>query len=152
VRKRARHFVGRVLVHLFGRPKDRALSAIVNDFEKRIRGRGISVQAHSERKGIDAYQEGLSKLTGSLVIMDERGEQMSSEELARWLGSANMENVQTNIAIGPSEGFSEEFKAGASHSISLSNLTLTHEMAAAVLLEQLYRATEINRGSPYHRN
>jgi len=119
VRKRARHFVGRVLVHLFGRPKDRALSAIVNDFEKRIRGRGISVQAHSERKGIDAYQEGLSKLTGSLVIMDERGEQMSSEELARWLGSANMENVQTNIAIGPSEGFSEEFKAGASHSISL---------------------------------
>ena len=77
---------------------------------------------------------------------------MTSEEMANWLKSATIDGNTTNIAVGPHDGFSKELKKSASQIISLSQLTLTHEMAAALLMEQLYRASEINRGSPYHRN
>ena len=142
--------MGRVYVHLFGSPKDKSLRAIVKDYESRVCGRGISVKEHQD-KSMTNYEESLSRAGGKLVILDEKGEDLSSSELANWLNSANLDSEHTNIAVGPSEGFSEEFKSRATKSISLSRLTLTHEMAAAVILEQLYRATEINRGSPYHR-
>ncbi len=145
-----RCFVGRVLVHLHSSPKDKPVLAIVKDYESRIRGRGISVLIHQE-KNRENYEKKLSETGGILVIMDERGKQLTSVEFADWLKSAKLDFEQTNIAVGPSEGFSEELKTSSKHSFSLSSLTLTHEMAAAVLLEQLYRATEINRGSPYHR-
>ncbi len=77
---------------------------------------------------------------------------MTSEEMANWLKSALLKGEPTNLAVGPHDGFSKELKKSADQIISLSQLTLTHEMAAALLLEQLYRATEINRGSSYHRN
>ena len=77
---------------------------------------------------------------------------MSSEEMANWLKTAILESQTTNLAVGPHAGFSKELKRSAGQTISLSQLTLTHEMAAALLMEQLYRATEINRGSSYHRD
>jgi len=77
---------------------------------------------------------------------------MTSKEMADWLKSAIIDSNTTNIAVGPHDGFSKELKKSASQIISLSQLTLTHEMAAALLMEQLYRASEINRGSAYHRN
>ena len=72
--------------------------------------------------------------------------------MANWLNSAHLSGGQTNLAVGPPDGFSDELKESADQLISLSDLTLTHEMAAALLMEQLYRASEINRGSSYHRN
>ena len=77
---------------------------------------------------------------------------MSSEEMANWLKTAMLEGQTTNLAVGPHDGFSKELKRSADQTISLSQLTLAHEMAAALLMEQLYRATEINRGSSYHRD
>ena len=142
--------VGRVLVHLHGSPKDKSVLAIVKDYESRVRGRGISVIIHQD-KDRENYEKKLSEPGGILVIMDERGKQFTSAELADWLKSTKLDFEQTNFAVGPSEGFSEEIKTSSKHLISLSSLTFTHEMAAALLLEQLYRATEINRGSPYHR-
>ena len=77
---------------------------------------------------------------------------MSSEEMANWLKTAILEGQTTNLAVGPHAGFSKELKRSARQTISLSQLTFTHELAAALLMEQLYRATEINRGSSYHRD
>ena len=61
-----------------------------------------------------------------------------------------LSNQTTHLAIGPVDGFSSTALDGCD-SISLGPLTMTYEMAAVVLLEQLYRASEIERGSPYHR-
>ena len=77
---------------------------------------------------------------------------MTSEEMAIWLKSVIIDGKTTNVAVGPHSGFSDEIKQSADQIISLSQLTLTHEMAAALLMEQLYRASEINRGSQYHRD
>ena len=143
--------MGRVIVHLDRTPKDRSIAAILGGYQNRVRSRGISLQ-FSESTDSNKYESELSKLSGQLVLLDQRGAAMTSEEMANWLKSATVDGNTTNIAVGPPDGFSKELKKSASQIISLSQLTLTHEMAAALLMEQLYRASEINRGSPYHRN
>ena len=143
--------MGRVIVHLDRTPKDRSIAAILDGYQNRVRTRGISVQ-FSESTDSSKYESELSNLPGQLVLLDQGGVAMTSEELANWLKSATIDGNTTNIAVGPHDGFSKELKRSASQIISLSQLTLTHEMAAALLMEQLYRASEINRGSPYHRN
>jgi 23S rRNA (pseudouridine1915-N3)-methyltransferase len=143
--------MGRVIVHLDRTPKDRSIAAILDGYQNRVRSRGISLQ-FSESSDSSKYESELSNLPGQLVLLDQGGVAMTSEELANWLKSATIDGNTTNIAVGPHDGFSKELKRSASQIISLSQLTLTHEMAAALLMEQLYRASEINRGSPYHRN
>ncbi|RJU85403.1 MAG: 50S rRNA methyltransferase [Candidatus Poseidoniales archaeon] len=143
--------MGRVIVHLDSMPKDRDIAAIVSGYQKRVRSRGISVQ-FSEATDSNKYESELSNLSGRLVLLDQGGTKMSSEEMANWLKTAILEGQTTNLAVGPHAGFSKELKRSARQTISLSQLTFTHEMAAALLMEQLYRATEINRGSSYHRD
>ena len=143
--------MGRVIVHLDSMPKDRDIAAIVSGYQNRVRPRGISVQ-FSEATDSNKYESELSNLSGRLVLLDQGGTEMSSEEMANWLKTVMLEGQTTNLAVGPHDGFSKELKRSAVQTISLSHLTLTHEMAAAVLMEQLYRATEINRGSSYHRD
>jgi len=143
--------MGRVIVHLDRTPKDRSIAAILSGYQNRVRSRGISVQ-FSESTDSSKYESELSNLSGQLVLLDQEGVAMTSEEMADWLKSAIIDSNTTNIAVGPHDGFSKELKKSASQIISLSQLTLTHEMAAALLMEQLYRASEINRGSAYHRN
>ncbi len=143
--------MGRVIVHLDRTPKDRSIAAILDGYQNRVRSRGISLQ-FSESSDSSKYESELSNLPGQLVLLDQGGVAMTSEELANWLKSATIDGNTTNIAVGPHDGFSKELKRSASQIISLSQLTLTHEMASALLMEQLYRASEINRGSPYHRN
>ncbi len=143
--------MGRVIVHLDSTPKDRSIASIISGYQNRVRSRGISVQ-FSESTDNSKYESELSNLSGQLVLLDQEGVAMTSEEMANWLKSATIDGNTTNIAVGPHDGFSKELKKSASQIISLSQLTLTHEMAAALLMEQLYRASEINRGSSYHRN
>jgi len=132
-------------------PKDRDIAAILSGYQNRVRSRGISVK-FSETTDSRKYESELSNLSGRLVLLDQEGTKMSSEEIANWLKTAILEGETTNLALGPHDGFSNELKKSADQTISLSQLTLTHEMAAALLMEQLYRASEINRGSSYHRN
>ena len=143
--------MGRVIVHLDSTPKDRDIAAMISGYQIRVRSRGISVQ-FSETTDSRKYESELSHLSGRLVLLDQEGTKMTSEEIANWLKTAILDGETTNLAVGPHDGFSNELKKRADQTISLSQLTLTHEMAAALLMEQLYRASEINRGSPYHRN
>ena len=143
--------MGRVIVHLDSTPKDRDIAAMISGYQNRVRSRGISVQ-FSETTDSRKYESELSHLSGRLVLLDQEGTKMTSEEIANWLKTAILDGETTNLAVGPHDGFSNELKKRADQTISLSHLTLTHEMAAALLMEQLYRASEINRGSPYHRN
>ena len=141
----------RVIVHLDSTPKDRDIAAMISGYQNRVRSRGISVQ-FSETTDSRKYESELSHLSGRLVLLDQEGTKMTSEEIANWLKTAILDGETTNLAVGPHDGFINELKKRADQTISLSQLTLTHEMAAALLMEQLYRASEINRGSPYHRN
>ena len=142
--------MGRVVVHLDCNPKDSNIESLIRRYLERVKPRGISIEIFGSKRGAKNYESELSRLPGKLVLLDEEGSSVSSEEFAEWLNFAHLDGNPTNLVVGPPDGFSDEFKQSADQLISLSELTLTHEMAAALLMEQLYRASEINRGSSYH--
>jgi 23S rRNA (pseudouridine1915-N3)-methyltransferase len=86
------------------------------------------------------------------VVLDERGEMWRSVELARWLDMRQREGIKrVALLVGGADGHGPGVREAADVCWSLSKLTLQHEMALIVLLEQLYRAGSILRGEPYHR-
>jgi len=87
-----------------------------------------------------------------LVLLDGRGKEMSSERFAEFIDSQLASGVQQFIfAVGPANGFSDAVRHAANVTISLGKMTLPHELARVVLLEQIYRAFTILRKHPYHR-
>jgi 23S rRNA (pseudouridine1915-N3)-methyltransferase len=90
-----------------------------------------------------------------LILLDGRGREMSSEELARWLGKLRDEGAQQVVfAVGPADGWSDEARAEAKRRgglLSLGPMTLAHSLARLVIAEQIYRACAILTGHPYHR-
>lgn len=88
----------------------------------------------------------------TVVVLDLGGKVRSSEEFAGWIETAGIEG-RSHIAfvIGGAAGLAGEVVAAASERISLGPMTLPHQMARVVVLEQLYRAFRIIRGEPYHR-
>lgn len=86
------------------------------------------------------------------IILDERGKQLSSVEMARWIENEEVSGrKRVCLVIGGAEGHSQRLRAGAQVCWSLSKLTMQHDIALIVLLEQIYRAYSIIRGEPYHR-
>jgi 23S rRNA (pseudouridine1915-N3)-methyltransferase len=86
-----------------------------------------------------------------VVLLDERGEEPTSLELAQRLSKWLQRGQDVALVIGGSDGHSEELRARAQETLSLSRMTLAHRLARLVLLEQLYRAFTILRGEPYHK-
>ena len=84
------------------------------------------------------------------MLLDSRGKQLSSEELAELLNREQLHAIPLLFAIGGSDGFSEEARRRSELALSLGKMTLPHELARVVLLEQLYRAFTILRRHPYH--
>lgn len=85
-----------------------------------------------------------------LVALDERGRELGSEELARWLG-AHRERARVVVAVGSDLGLDPAFARRADLRLSLSRLTLPHLLARLLLWEQLYRACDLLAGGSYHR-
>ena len=89
---------------------------------------------------------------GFTVSLDEKGMLRTSQELAEHVTKLEHRGVSLlNLLIGGADGHSHELKARVDESWSLSPLTLPHELARLVLLEQLYRVETIRAGHPYHR-
>jgi 23S rRNA (pseudouridine1915-N3)-methyltransferase len=86
----------------------------------------------------------------TLVVLDERGRERTSEELAGWLATRRRLG-RTVFAIGSDLGLDPGLKKEASDRLALSRLTLPHALARVVLLEQLYRACDLLAGGQYHR-
>ncbi|MGV3623958.1 MAG: 23S rRNA (pseudouridine(1915)-N(3))-methyltransferase RlmH [Archangium sp.] len=111
----------------------------------------------SRASGVKAKEEegaALLKKLGprdALVALDEHGKSLSSVELAKWLGRQQDSGRDVAFVIGGDEGLSEEVRAKAALTLSLSAMTLPHRLARLVLLEQVYRGFSILRGEPYHK-
>ncbi|HEY4743208.1 MAG TPA: 23S rRNA (pseudouridine(1915)-N(3))-methyltransferase RlmH [Desulfuromonadaceae bacterium] len=86
----------------------------------------------------------------TLVLLDERGEQMDSPALAAYIAKQRDSGApELAFAIGGAYGFSEEFRRRG-RLLALSRMTFTHQMVRVFLLEQIYRAFTIINGEPYH--
>lgn len=86
-----------------------------------------------------------------VVLLDERGRDVSSEQIARLIAQAGDQSVPAlAFCIGGPFGHADAVRARANDTIKLSSCVLNHQVAYVVLLEQLYRGWTILRGQPYH--
>jgi 23S rRNA (pseudouridine1915-N3)-methyltransferase len=86
-----------------------------------------------------------------IVALDERGREYSTQELAQWLEERRRSGRDLACVIGGADGLAPEVLARAQQRWSLSRLTLPHGLVRVVLIEQLYRASTLLAGHPYHR-
>ena len=86
------------------------------------------------------------------VVLDERGERPTTTELVNLYNKWEMRGVKkVSFLIGASDGHTQELREQSDYLLSLSSMTMQHELALVVLLEQIYRVATIKRGEPYHR-
>lgn len=91
------------------------------------------------------------KLNDELILMDERGNEYSSEKFSAYIEKKSIYGTKNVVfVIGGAYGFSEELYQRADEKISLSKMTFSHQMVRLIFLEQLYRAYTIIKGEPYH--
>lgn len=87
-----------------------------------------------------------------LLCLDPKGVSVTSEEFSRLFYTSLVKGgSRLAFVIGGAEGLPSALKRKSSHLISLSPLTFTHQITRLILLEQLYRALEIQKGSSYHK-
>jgi 23S rRNA (pseudouridine1915-N3)-methyltransferase len=117
----------------------------------------VKTAAHSGRAGTHAVaKEGEAilkrvKAGDRLVLLDEKGTGLTSPGLAAWLGDLRrMEISAAVLVVGGPYGVSPEVHRRADEKLSLSPMTLPHQLVRIVLLEQLYRAATILAGQGYH--
>ena len=87
-----------------------------------------------------------------VVVLDERGAEMTTRELAAWLSARMQEGRDLAFLIGGPDGFAPEVLARSQLRWSLSRLTFPHALVRVVLAEQLYRAHGVLSNHPYHRD
>lgn len=136
-----------------GKTKDPSIQALTNEYLKRI-SRYVEVEGLAlpdERALLKFGEKAGTRPAHALVLFDSRGKQLSSEEFAQFLQNHLDRNPQPLVlAIGPADGFQESCRKSATTILSFGKITLPHELARVVLLEQVYRAFTILKGHPYH--
>ena len=137
--------MGRVIVHLHGNPSNAKLGSLIEDYSSRIRSK-VKIETHNSKLSPEEY---LAKLPSSVIVFDERGKEMTSVEFSKQFEDWVMSRDDIHLGIGPAVGFPRNH---GKQSISLSKMTFPHEFAAVLLVEQLYRANEILRGTSYHKS
>jgi 23S rRNA (pseudouridine1915-N3)-methyltransferase len=136
-----------------GKTKDAAIQSLTDEYLKRLSRYaevdGVTLKDEAALLRLCARDARPSRHT--LVLLDGRGKQLSSEELARFVGDYQDRNpLPLLFAVGAADGFSETGRQAATLVLSLGKMTLAHELARIILLEQLYRAFTILKGHPYH--
>jgi 23S rRNA (pseudouridine1915-N3)-methyltransferase len=139
-----------------GKTKDEHLRALVDEYLKRLT-RFVRCEVIETREGAGVDKDSqriLEAIPAASValLLDVKGLEWSSQELADEVRRWEHDSIkEVAIVIGGPEGVSAEVAARTQKRWRLTRLTLTHEMARVVAVEQLYRAYTINRGLPYQK-
>lgn len=145
----------RLAVVAAGKLRDAGLQSLCDDYTRRIQPFApLEVVEVRDAAGLRArWARSNAGGTSIRVLLDERGEQLDSRGLARWLEAWRADGArQAQFYIGDADGFSADDRGGADRLLALSRLTLPHRLARLVLLEQLYRAATLLAGHPYHHD
>jgi 23S rRNA (pseudouridine1915-N3)-methyltransferase len=148
-----------------GKTKNSPIRSMLEDYLDRIRHmvslEVIEVRDQSKARNLKGDQLVAAEETeilrvlpghGWVVILDEKGTQFSSAELARWFeGEQNRGTKEITFVVGGPDGLGSRISGLAKLRLSLGKMTWTHEMCRVLLLEQVYRAFCMLRNIPYHR-
>ena len=152
----------RLTLVTIGRPKNKAVQSLLTEYATRLKRytRWEHIIVPDGQKGDrDAIRRAQSDaLTNAVprgakvIVLDERGNNWTSSALAKAIEKDQLHgDSHWALIIGGAEGHDERLRERADIVWSLSPLTLPHELATVVVVEQLYRAMTILRGEPYHR-
>ena len=136
-----------------GRTRSSPIQSLTAEYLKRL-SRYAACDAQeltSEAALLKLVEKSASRKPPVLVLLDARGRQLTSEEIANFLEYHQGHDTQELLfAVGPADGWSDATRAAAYNILSFGKVTLPHELARVVLLEQLYRGFTILKGHPYH--
>jgi 23S rRNA (pseudouridine1915-N3)-methyltransferase len=148
---------------LVGRTVNKEFTKIIDDYRERITHYlPFNITVIPELKSTKSLSEEQQKTaegeliirqiqpSDTVVLLDERGREPRSVELASWLEKKQQSARRLVFIIGGPYGFSPAVYERANEQLSLSRLTFSHQMVRAIFLEQLYRACTIIKGEPYH--
>lgn len=135
----------KVKVYTVGKTKEEWLQNALEVYESRLKS-SLALE-WILAKNDDQLKQFLEK-ENNFICLDPKGKQYTSEEFSTFLVRAGS---RIAFVIGGAEGIPEEIKAKAKSLISFSKMTFTHQIARLILVEQIYRAMEIEKGSGYHK-
>lgn len=124
-----------------------------SEYEKRLR-RYADLTLTTVREGTQEVESErlLAQASGYIIALDERGKQRTTTNLATHFSNLEMRGInRISLLIGGADGHTEQLRKQADELLSLSALTMPHDLALLVLLEQLYRVETVRAGHPYHR-
>ncbi|MCK5884644.1 MAG: 23S rRNA (pseudouridine(1915)-N(3))-methyltransferase RlmH [Bacteriovoracaceae bacterium] len=144
-----------------GKLKDAELEKIESNYSKRLKNpkfKIIESKAYSENKTLEAAEvmKRINDYAGEqspyIVTLEERGDLYDSQTFSKWIYKI-LENKAEKIffVIGGAAGHGDEVLNAKKEMISLSPMTFPHKLARVIMVEQLYRATTIKIGHPYHK-
>ncbi|MBI4126594.1 MAG: 23S rRNA (pseudouridine(1915)-N(3))-methyltransferase RlmH [Deltaproteobacteria bacterium] len=139
----------KLLILSIGKVKSKPVQELVDDYAERV-GHYVTTALFAAKD----ERQALGKLEPNdlFIVLDERGKQMGSLELAEFLRDHQLRGTKRIVFfIGGPEGHGERLRERARIVLGLSKMTFPHELTQAILLEQLYRAYTIIKGEPYHK-
>ena len=146
-----------------GKTTNKHFIAAINDYLERIchympfsvtvipelrNAKSLSQQQQKDKEGEAILR--LLQPSDTVVLLDERGKEPRSIELADWLQRQQQTARRLVFIIGGPYGFSQQVYSRADSILSLSRMTFSHQMVRLIFVEQLYRACTIIKGEPYH--
>ena len=135
-----------------GKTKETAIQALTAEYVKRIaRYNPCETTEATSESAVLKLLDKSARTAPVFVALDLRGKQLSSEQLAAFIKQHLERGTQELVfAIGPADGWSPQALKAAQVKLSLGPMTLPHELARVVLVEQVYRAFTILNNHPYH--
>lgn len=139
----------RLQLLMIGKSRRPEMCALVEDYVSRIR-HSCPLEILEVRDEEAVLKKLDADCAATAILLDAGGRMIDSNALAKWLGELRDRGTRQLIFIcGNAGGFPESLRERVSQKLSLSPMTLSHELARVVLVEQLYRAFAILSGSPY---
>jgi 23S rRNA (pseudouridine1915-N3)-methyltransferase len=139
----------RLQLLLLGKSRRPEMCTLLDDYVNRIR-RACPIEMVEVRDADAALKKLDADRTAFPILLDAGGRMIDSNALAKWLGELRDRGTRQLIFVcGNAGGFPESLRTRVTQKLSLSPMTLSHELARVVLVEQLYRAFAILSGSPY---
>lgn len=129
-------------------PRELSLHLLEVKAEPRTTGKSVEAMMAAESQRIQAALPARCRK----VILDERGADLSTRQLAQRLSAWMDQGDDVALIIGGPDGLAPELKQSADEGLRLSSLTLPHALVRVLLAEQLYRAVSLLKNHPYHRD
>ena len=141
--------MGRIFINLHGKAKDKSVQSLMDKYCRRLESESVKIIEYKDNLTAQEYLNSLEKNAkdSPLILFDQFGLDYNSIDFSNLVKSWKLNSKDIHLGIGPAVGFPTHNHM----KISLSKMTFPHELAAVILVEQIYRSIQIIKGTKYHK-